>query len=154
MNEKMKDILYYVREFRSELALFFEKLSHHSNTQRVKMLLDYLSDREKQCEKNITKFETNISTEIGDKEIQISELNKRFFIMKKKLYSIEFENRLSVDDVIEVTVNMHKNLQDFYTYAIEKSENNPIKNIFQQLLKMEIQFIKEIVRDAQELKDL
>ena len=59
-----------------------------------------------------------------------------------------------MDDVIEIAVKLNQCLIDLYKEMIKNSETNLIREVFANLMEMEKRQELELVRDAQEWKDL
>jgi rubrerythrin len=150
--ETTKDVLDHAREFHTQLSEFYSLLSRKSEKQRVTLLLDYMSQHEKYLEETLTRYEEEVSEKILNtwfrypppKEVltTCSEIN------------IEEKEDLTVDDVIEMAVKLDQCLIDLYKEMIKNSETEEMREVFTNLMEMEKRQELELVRDAQEWKDL
>jgi rubrerythrin len=150
--ETTKDVLDHAREFHRQLGEFYSGLSSKSAKQRVKMLLDFMSDHEKHLEDTMARYEEEVSQKILNTWFQYSP-SKEILTACKEI-NLEGKENLTVDDVIEIAVKLTQCLIDLYKEMAKNSECEDVRAVFNNLMEMERHFELQLVRDAQELKDL
>jgi rubrerythrin len=150
--ETTKDVLDHAREFHTQLSDFYTLLSRLSEKQRVKLLLDYMSEHEKYLEETLTRYEEEVSKKILNTLFQYPPPKELLETCRE--VSINRTDELSVDDVIEIAVKLNQCLIDLYKEMIKNSETDLIREVFTNLMEMEKRQELELVRDAQEWKDL
>jgi rubrerythrin len=150
--ETTKDVLDHAREFHTQLSDFYTLLSGKSEKQRVKLLLDYMSEHEKYLEEILSRYEEEVSKKILNTWFQYSPPKELLDTCRE--VSIKKTDDLTVDDVIEIAVKLNQCLIDLYKEMIKNSETNLIREVFTNLMEMEKRQELEVVRDAQEWKDL
>jgi len=150
--ETTKDVLDHAREFHTQLSDFYILLSRKSEKERVKLLLDYMSEHEKYLEETLGRYEEEVSGKILNTWFQYPPPKKLLETCRE--VSINKTDDLSVDDVIEMAVQLNQCLIDLYKEMIKNSETEQIRDVFTNLMEMEKRQELELVRDAQEWKDL
>jgi rubrerythrin len=150
--ETTEDILEQARGFLCQLSEGFNSLSNRTQQQRVKMLLDYVSQKKSHMEETLSRYKEQLPKKL---------LNARFQVLPRQeilnlcdeVTSVN-QGDLTVDDVIAMVVKLDQCLIDLYTEAMEKTESKDVREIFKHLLEMGQRYQREWVRDAQEWKDL
>jgi len=150
--ETTKDVLDHAREFHTQLSEFYTLLSRKSEKQRVKLLLDYMSEHEKYLEETLARYEEEVSGKILNTWSQYPPPKEILETCRE--ISITKTDDLTVDDVIEMAVKLNQCLIDLYKEMIKNSETDQMREIFTNLMEMEKRQELELVRDAQEWKDL
>jgi rubrerythrin len=148
----IKDILNYAREFHTQLREFYSLLSSRSEKQRIKLLLDYMSQHEKYLEETLSRYIEKVSEQVLNNWFQYPPPQEIITNYDKK--NIEKNENLTVDDVIEMAVKLDQLLLDLYNEIIKHSETDEMREVFTNLMEMEKRQELELVRDAQEWKDL
>jgi rubrerythrin len=150
--ETTKNILDHAREFHSQLSEFYCSLSTQSEKQRVKMLLDYMSQQERHLEDTLARYEEQLSEQALNTWFQYPPPKEILNICKE--VTMAGKGDLTVDDVIAMVVKLDQCLIDLFKDAVEKADTDALREIFQNLQGMEKRYQLELVRDAQEWKDL
>jgi hypothetical protein len=150
--ETTKDVLDHAREFHTQLSEFFSLLSKKSEKLRVKLLLDYMSQHEKYLEETLARYKEEVSEKILNTWFQYPPPKEILDTCRE--VSINETRNLTVDDVIEMAVKLDQCLIDLYIEMIKNSETDQMREFFTNLMEMEKRQELELVRDAQEWKDL
>jgi hypothetical protein len=150
--ETTKDVLDHAREFHTQLSEFYSLLSSKSEKQRIKLLLDYMSQHEKYLEETLTRYEEEVSEKILNTWFQYPPPKEILDTCRE--VSINETDYLTVDDVIEMAVKLDDCLIDLYKEMIKNSETDQMREVFTNLMEMEKRQELELVRDAQEWKDI
>ena len=125
--ETTKEVLDHAREFHTQLSEFYSLLSSKSEKQRVKLLLDYMSQHEKYLEDTLTRYEEEVSDKILNTWFQYPPPKEILDTCRE--VSIKETDYLTVDDVIEMAVKLEQCLIDLYKEMIKNK-----KIIFQKHL--------------------
>ena len=150
--ETTKDVLDHARKFHTQLSEFYSLLSNKSEKQRVKLLLDYMSQHEKYLEETLTRYKEEVSEKILNTWLKYPPPPEILETCRE--VSINKTDDLTVDDVIELGVKLNQCLIDLYKEMIKNSETDEMREVFTNLMEMERRQELELVRDAQEWKDL
>jgi len=148
--ETTKDIFGHAREFHRQASSFFHSILDTADKERVRMLLDYLEGHEKHLEECLAAYEKEASDKV---------LNALYKYTSKKASLQCFENLeikpdMSVDDVVGIALKLDNCLLEFYQEMADKSDCPEVKEVFGNLLEMEKKEKRNLVRDANILKDL
>jgi rubrerythrin len=150
--ETIKDVLDHVREFHHQLSTFYRNLIDKTDMERVRMLLDYLSQHEEHLEESMARYESEVSERILKSWFQYPPPKEIPGICKT--LAVDEVVDLSVDGVIKLALELDDCLIDLYNEMIRGSKSEEVREVFQSLLDMEKQEELELVRDSLELKDL
>ena len=150
--ETTKDILDHARGFHRQLGEFYGSLSNQSGKQRVKMLLDYMSQQERHLEDALARYVEQLSEKMLNTWFQYPPPKEILSLCQE--VTMAGKSDLTVDDVIAMVVKLDQCLIDLFKDAVEKAETDQLREIFRNLLEMERRYELELVRDAQEWKDL
>ena len=148
--KQTRDVLEYVRKFHKKLSQLYHNLGDHTDKERLKMLLDYLSRHEEHIGACVGEYEASASKRILDCWLQCAPDMEMADIAKE----MEEVSRMSVDDVIGLAVKWDDFLIDLYNQAAESAESKHAKDIFKKLLEMEDQEKHQLVRQAIRLNDI
>ena len=150
--ETARDILDHARDFHNQLGTFYRSLSNQSEKQRVKMLLDYMSQQEGHLEDTLARYKEHVSEKMLNTWFQYPPPKEILSICKE--VSLDEKMDLSVDDVIALVVKLDQCLIDLFQDAVEKAKTDALRDVFKNLVEMEKRYKLELIRDAQEWKDL
>jgi len=138
------------RRFYSEICDFYEGLAKNTDSERVRMLLHYMSGHQKFLEEKINEFEKGASQTAMDTWYQVAP-DVHMFKFLKELKKVP---NMNIDQVVELGLKANKEITDFYRHLAEKSELDEAKEIFTSLFKKQEEESHNLVRDANQLKDL
>lgn len=144
--ETMKDVLDHARKFHREVSEFYGRLTQKKQKERVKILLDYMSRHEKHLEESLAQYEEGVSEKILNTWLQYPPPKETLDLCKK--LSIEDNENLTVEQVIELALKLDDCLVNLYRMMIESAETEEIKEVFANLLAMEKQEEINLVRDT------
>ncbi len=130
--ETTKDVLDHSRKFHKIIADYYQKLSEKSEKERIKLLLNYLKDRESQIENTISDLETSLSKNILNSWFNFSPCQTNLNQLKKLI-----DREKTVEEVIDLFVHIDNCLIDLYTKLSESSKSEEVKEFFNNLIKLE-----------------
>ena len=148
--ERTQDVLDHARAFHKELQRLYQQLSTETEKERVKMLLEYLSRHEEHLEQSLSAYEAGASKRVLDTWFKYVPQEDKL----QKFRDVKLEPEMSVDDVIEVALQMDNCLVDFYKDMAEVAVSQEVKEVFTNLLEMEEQEKHKLVRNALQLKEI
>jgi len=138
------------RRFYSEICDFYEALAKETSSERVRMLLHYMSGHQKFLEEKISEFEKSASQTAMDTWYQTVPGDQMFKFLKE----LKKTPNMNIDQVVELGLKANKEIIDFYRHLAENSELEEAREIFSSLLRKQEEESHNLVRDAHELSDL
>ena len=148
--EQVRDILDHAREFHKRLGEFYQNLADHEEAARIKMLIEYLGKHEKLLEQGMVNFEESVSKQILDTWFQFTQ-DKTILKLPK---AMDIKSHMSVEDVIRIGLELDNRLIEFYKDAAENSEVPELKEVFNNLLEMEQEEERHLVRAVLDSSDI
>ncbi len=150
--ETTKDVLDHAREFHGQVSEYYRQLGEKNQKERVKMLLEYMSRHEKHLEESLARYEEDVSGRILNTWFQYPPPKD----MLKTCVNLTLEGKenLTVDEVIELALQIDGCLIQLYKQMVAESEFDEVKEVFNNLLEMEKQQEMTLVRDALHLKEI
>jgi len=130
-----KEILKYARDFHNQVSKFYQQISDTGQSDRVKLLLDYMIRHEKHLEKSLEDFEQSISSKALEAWYQYSKEQRTF----APLESIKYIANMPVDEIMKIATTIDNCLITSYKGIAETTNVPEVKEIFQNLLEMEEQ---------------
>ena len=148
--ETTSDILEHAQKFHRFLAQMYEDLSSHTDKQRMKMLLDYMSRHESHLSEATQQYSEDASPKIKRTWFQFTPCEALAQAIK--------ENRLSTlmsfDEVVEIAVKLDDCLINIYRKLAESAESIEVREIFLNLLALEHKEKLRLVKNTLRLQDL
>lgn len=148
-NQQTSDIFDDIRLFHNKSSDFFDHLHRSDEKGELKILLDYLTQHEKLREKTIQKYKSENSSKAKDAWFKYVPIKSASSYLK----SLEVDSNMSVQDVVQIAMDLDDQLIELYKRLVGNSKNTDIKNIFSSLLLRLKQEKKNLVRDALWLND-
>ena len=147
--ERVIDIIEHVRAFYSQLSVYYRAMSDDADQQRVKLLLDYLSDVEKRHEQVLAEYEENAPSDILNTWFQYGDDSA----IPNTYQPTELSSDVDVDFVIQEALRIDQHLSNLYQHAIDRAQTERIKEVFKHLLASNQKEMRNLVRDAGHLHD-
>lgn len=148
-NKQTHEIIEDVRLIHSKMSDYFEQLHRKDENEKLKILLDYLTRHEKHRDESLAKYEGETSSKSMDVWFKYIPMNN----ISKYIENIRIESNMSVQDVVDIALNLDDQLIGIYRRLVEESKSIEIKNIFNSLLNRLSQEKKNLVRDTLWLED-
>lgn len=148
--EQVRDILDHAREFHKKLHELYQQLADQEEAARIKLLLEYLGGHEKLLEQGIANFEQSASEEILDTWFQFTQDDA----ILKLPETLQLKPHMAVDEVIRMGLELDDRLIKLYRDAVENSEVPEVQEVFDNLLAMEQQEERHLVRAALDAGDV
>lgn len=144
------EIVDFLETYHRQLRDYYLKHRDTVNSERLQMLLDYISRHEKNIQDVLTTIQEKDRDIILKTWIQYVPFNE----------SILTEEQLTdpnqdIDIVVQQVFDLDDNLIRFYDKIIHQSGiSGPVKEFFQQLITMEETKKKQVAKTAQKIKNL
>jgi hypothetical protein len=147
-----KDVLDHAREFHGHVSEYYRRLSEKNRKARVKMLLDYMIWHEKELEKALARYEEGVSEKVLNTWFQYPPPEGVLQVCMDM--NFEEKENLTVDDVVDMALELDKCLIQLYEAMVERSEYEEVREVFKNLLEAEKRRKLNFVRDAMHLKEI
>lgn len=147
--ETVRDVLDRARAFHRELGEFYHQLEDASEKARVKLVLEYLRHHETFMEECLTKFEDGASANVLTwyKNTPDAATHKCF-------ENLEVRPDMTAEDVMRVALRLDECLIRLYRGMAERAPSAEVRELFDDLLKLELREERNMVRDTGEMEDL
>jgi hypothetical protein len=148
--ETTKDILKHFQKFHKLIADYYHDLSQKADKERVKLLLNYLEEREIQIEKTLNGLENSISSNVLNSWFTHSNCKEKL----ENLSNLLSGDLPSVNQVIDQFLYMDNCLIDLYSKLVESAENVEVQEFFDNLSELEKNHKKKILLNASQYEDI
>ncbi|MCK5088266.1 MAG: hypothetical protein KAQ90_12130 [Melioribacteraceae bacterium] len=148
--ETAGDFINIVTKFHHQLADYYKKMGDSANKEIVKILLSYIREHEMKMEASLIDYEKGLPDKIKDTWFEFVDKEK----ITKCFSSIKFYPEMTVDDIIEMTIKFDDCIIELYKNLVESSEVEAVKEVFRNLLEMEIHEKMKIVKSAMRIREL
>ncbi|MGF1759562.1 ATPase [Photobacterium sagamiensis] len=149
--ETLRDVLHWTREFHQYLANCLQHGVDENESQRAKLLLQYLGEHEQKLVNVLTGFE---------KTADESALNTWCYDYLDKNpihHDIQCESafsQLDPADIITEIVTLHQQLTELYRYLQSRAESSSSQELLAQLAELEKHEAMLMVHSANRLQDM
>lgn len=150
--ETTKDVLDHAREFHGYVGDYYRRLSEKNRKARVRMLLDYMSWHEKELEKALARYEEQVSEKVRNTWFQYPPPEGVVQVCMDM--NFEEKENLTVDEVVDMALELDKCLLQLYEAMVERSEYEEVREVFKNLLEAKKRRKLDFVRDAMHLKEI
>lgn len=147
--ETTKDIIKHFRKFHRIIAAYWHNLSVKSEKERVKLLLNYLKEREDQIEKTLSEIENSSSNHILNSWFSHSHCEAKL----EELSQIVNNESPTVDEVIERFLQMDNCLIELYSELVESAENIDVQDFLENLSTLEKNHRDKVIKNASQYED-
>ncbi len=148
--ETARDIVDLARQFHGQVADLYERLSCQAEKTRVKLLLDYMCRHERHLEACLSQFETGVSERLLETWFQFMPGEVPAHVLSQ----VDLKPDMSVDDVVNVAMQLDDCLIRIYRQASEECDSRELSDIFTNLLQMEEQEEIRLARDSIDVKNM
>jgi vacuolar-type H+-ATPase subunit C/Vma6 len=138
-----------VRDFHGQLAEYYHQLSDSSDQQRVKLLLDHMSNHEEHLQESLRDYEEDASEQVMDTWVDCKYCDEVLATCKQ----IPIIPEASVDSVVKATLDIDNCLVRFYREVAEKVESERVRDVFRNLVEMEESELRQLAFSALQLRD-
>jgi rubrerythrin len=148
--EKARDAVKHAKSFHIQLCQFYEFLNNLENTQKVKLLLDYMIQHEKDLAESLDNYEKNTSSGVLDTWLQYANDESILKIPEKEA----LPSKSSIEDIIKLSMTFSDELIEVYAQVAEQVDDVKLKEIFTHLANMQSQEKRKLSMNVDRLMDL
>ena len=149
--ETIKDILDWTRKLHEQLEDVYRVTSDESDSERTKMLLNYVADHEAKLAEAIDHYEKDATVKLVDTWVQDYIMKNPF--MQGLMTSLNFAG-MSSDEILNATVTSHQHLIDLYRGLAESAQTNQLKELFENMQSLEMHELMRMVHTTERFNDL
>ena len=142
--ETIKDILELTRRLHANLADKLKRAARDTQHEKLRMLLDYLSQHEQKLSRVIA---------LSALQTWCAEYFDKHPFKLETLGNLDFAN-MGTDDVLRSLLAVHDRIIDLYRYLSTRAEVSSTEELLNGLLALEQHEIMRMIRDAEKLEDL
>ena len=147
--EQTREVLRHVRQFHESVASLCQRLSEECDEERIRMLLDYMSERERELAKAVDEFTDETSENVLDTWFQYTHDDTGLAIPD---FALTPETR--IEDVLRLGLDLAQSLIDLYKEVADNAETEEVRAVFRNLLEFEEKEKLKLARNAQMLDDI
>ena len=145
-----RDVLNHVKHFHQEIGARYQRISGETDKKRLKMLLDYISEREQKLADAISVFSEGTSDKVLDTWFQYTSDDTPI----QRLLDSDVSADMSPDDLMRVTMQISDHFNALYRDIVAAADSNEVRTVFQNLLDEAQKHKEKVARDFQMFMDL
>ena len=149
---QVKELVHWAADYHRRLAEQFTALAGGGVEERVRMALDYLAERERKQESDLTGYLDDGSDHSQVLETWFDDPNDfpHPLVLERLPGCIDCE---TVQSVLATALTAHRTLQDLYSHRTELAGGREEKAFFEALAAGHEAEVRRIARDIQRLED-
>lgn len=147
--KQVSDIFDYIRLTHKQMSDFYNRLHTKEESERMKILLNYLTKYEKHREETLAQYENETVRKIMNTWYKYIPDDTT----AKCLESFEIKPGMTVDDVIDMYLKLNNCLIELYDNIVKETESKQVEEMFTSLIKKLEKDEKNLVRDTEWLYD-
>ncbi len=148
--KKTRDILDRVRQFHQAVSDHCEQVSGDTNEKRLKLLLDYISEREQSLADALAVFTEQTPDSILDTWFQYTGDDAAI----QRLLDSGLKPDMTPDDVLRLILQITDHFIALYGDMVAASETDEVRAVFQSLLDEDRKGKEQLARNFQMMADM
>lgn len=144
------DILDHARAFYGTLSDYFERLTHVTDKERIRMLLLYLVESERARGNALLEYERTAPVDLMDTWFKCGPDKADGSCFNPDALLADMD----VDEVIQEAIRLENCLSALYSEMADRAQTDEVRELFETLLRSNEKHIRNLVRDAEQLRDL
>lgn len=148
--KQVRDFLDYGRALHGEIQAYYDALGEHTDKERLKMLLGYLSRHEQRMEESLLRFEQVTRKAVLDVWLSHS---PRVNIQEMIGQCDPLEN-MSLDDMVDVALRFDAAMIKLYRDVAEGTADARVREVFHNIVAMEESDANKLMCDASALREM
>jgi rubrerythrin len=148
-NQQVRDVLTEVAGFHHRLAGLYRRTADQSSRERMRMLLYYLSRHEDHLAEALSGFEASGRQAVLDHWLPLKTVEHLLADLKR----IELPPQLGTEELVERALYFDNLVITFYRTLAEQIPDEPVRQLFLTLLRLEQREEKALSRDTIETGD-
>ena len=145
-----REVLDHVKRLHEEVSAACQKACCTSDQERIRILLDYVADREADLARAVSEFTEETADHILDTWFKYTTDDA----VLHELLTGSFNPGMAPEDVTSATMSISDHLLDMYRDMLEKAETDELRQVFQNLLDHEQKEKEKLARNLQMFQDL
>ncbi|SMF95010.1 hypothetical protein SAMN02949497_2350 [Methylomagnum ishizawai] len=148
--KQVKDFLEFGKHLHGEIKRFYDRANEETGSERIRMLLDYLSRHEQHLEESLARFEKGSRSGILNTWLEYPpDLDVEAVIGKHNLGEIN-----SSEALISIAMDFDDTLVALYREVSAKVDEPKLKEVFLNLLALEEKEKIQVLRAAMSFQDM
>lgn len=148
--ETIKDVMELTRRLHANLAGALKHASNQARQEKIRLLLNYLSQHEQELSRVIALSEKD--AEKAALQTWCAEYFDKHSFKPETLGNVDFAN-MNTDEVLRSLLAVHDHIIDLYRYLSTRAEVSSTEELLNGLLALEQHEIMRMIRDAEKLED-
>ncbi len=148
--KKTRDILEHIRQFHQSVSDHCERVSGDTNEKRLKLLLDYISEREQSLADALAVFTEQTPEPILDTWFQYTGDDATI----QGLLDSDLKPDMTPDDVMRLILQITDHFIALYSDMVAASETDEVRAVFQNLLDEDRKGKEQLARNFQMMADM
>lgn len=144
-----RDILQRAEQFHNEVSNRYRQFSDASDKARLRLLLDYLGDRQTTFAGALERVSADTSRNVTDTWFQFAGNAERL-----NWPACDLPPQVTTENIIDVGMKVADCFIRLYREIADQADSEDVRRIFRDLLESEEREKRELVRNAQLLEDL
>ena len=150
MAKTVQALLDQARDFHRQLRELYATCGASVESERVKMLTDYMEEREETLEKAISEYENGAAKRILETSLKFTPGNETSTCFD----DVSITPDMSLEDVLRMGLVLDEALVCFYRQIAEDAACEDVRNLFAQLMSQEEREKRQTVRSTMELEQM
>lgn len=148
--KKTRDILELVRQFHQAVSDHCGQVSGDTDETRLKLLLDYINEREQSLADALAVFTEQTPGPVLDTWFQFTGDDTAIY----RLLDSDLNPEMTVDDLMRLILRITDHFSDLYSGMVTASPTDEVRAVFQNLLDEEHKGKEQLARNFQMMADL
>lgn len=148
--ERTRDILDNARKFHRLIAETYRQQGEKTDQERMQMLLNYLALHEKHLEETLDEYGDLAAKRVLEHWFQNSPCDEKFAELKQLLA----RDNPTEDHIIDLALEIDGCMIDMYKFLAANTEDKDVRALFQDLVSLEENEERRMVRDAMWMQDV
>jgi len=148
--KKTRDVLEHIRQFHLEVSNTYQRVSDDTDKERLKLLLNYISEREQKLANAISVFTERTSDQVLDTWFQYTSDDTPI----QRLLDSDMSPDMTPDDLMRVTLQIADHFIALYGDVVAAADTDEIRTVFQNLQNEEQKEKEKVARNFQMFMDL
>jgi len=148
--DQIKDVFEYSQEIHTRLAKFYDELNDKHQSSRIKILLDYLGRHERNITECLSQYEKDMAQKMMDTWLEYAPTTN----INDKIKYFPLQSDISLQQIVETALDLDNAIVELYRDVRDHVDIPELKALFQNMIEMEDNEKKRLVRDAMMLDDM
>ena len=145
-----RELLELARRYHQGLSEIYAEEEEHEHSEKVQILLDYLSRHERHLERILSKVAVEVREEVLSRWFQCTPGDSPLH----ELEHVEFTPELTAEELAGRALRLDGKILVWYRHMADRSVAAHVREVFEELLEMEKSEHIQLARDTLELNDL